>query len=402
MINLRAVLIVIFIAGLAVFSARAQVPEGLSMTELEARVGTLMQQSCALSGCHAAPVPMMNLDLHRERFVMATVNRAAVTRPDLKLVEPGQPGSSYLMMKIEGADGIVGSPMPFGGDRLSRDQIDLVRTWITRLGTEPPTEPGAEAREYYPFLGWRVINLPTSRRLAPWSLLITIGHRFNPRLDSGYETFFGLDGSGIIFLGLGFAVADGLAIHLGRSNADNDVEFGLQFELVRQMERGPPVSVGVRGTVNWFTERPLGGGSVFRPDAFKMSSQLVVSHALGHRAGLSLVPGILFNPAMEIDGEPPVITLGLGGRWRVAGNTSLLLEWVPVVSGFARTATFGNQNRFDSWGTGLEIATAGHVFQIVVTNSVGIATDQYMRGGDLDVSKAHVRLGFNIFRVINL
>jgi hypothetical protein len=393
---------VILIAGLAVLPARAQVPEGLAMAELEARVGAVMQQSCALSGCHVAPVPMMNLDLHRERFVMATVNRAAVTRPDLKLVEPGQPGSSYLMMKIEGAEGIVGSPMPFGGDRLSRDQIDLVRTWITRLGTEAPSEPRSEAREYFPFLGWRVINLPTSRRLAPSSLLMMIGHRFNPRLDSGYETFFGLDGSGIIFLGLGFAATDGLVIHVGRSNADNDVEFGLQYEVLRQLDRGPPVSIGVRGTVNWFTEKPPGGESVFRSEAFKLSSQVVISHALGDRAGVSLVPGVLFNPAMDIDDEPPVITVGLGGRLRVAGNTSLLLEWVPVVSGFARTATFGNPNRFDSWGTGLEIATAGHVFQIVMTNSVGIATDQYMRGGDLDVSKAHVRLGFNIFRIINL
>ena len=82
-------------------------------------------------------------------------------------------------------------------------------------------------------------------------------------------------------------------------------------------------------------------------------------------------------------------------------NFSIVAEWVPIVSGFARTTTFGNANRFDSWGTALEIATAGHVFQVLVTNSVGLATDQYLRGGDLDIQEGEVRLGFNIFRILN-
>jgi hypothetical protein len=37
----------------------------------------------------------------------------------------------------------------------------------------------------------------------------------------------------------------------------------------------------------------------------------------------------------------------------------------------------------------------------VVTNSVGLTSDQYLRGGDLDLSEGDMRLGFNIFRVLN-
>jgi len=99
-----------------------------------------------------------------------------------------------------------------------------------------------------------------------------------------------------------------------------------------------------------------------------------------------------------------MITLGVGGRWNFHKKLSWLIEWVPIVSGYTLTDTFGNLNRFDSWGTGLEIATGGHIFQIVLSNSVGLASDQYLRGGDLDPTdffNGKIRLGFNIYRILN-
>ena len=84
---------------------------------------------------------------------------------------------------------------------------------------------------------------------------------------------------------------------------------------------------------------------------------------------------------------------------KVGGEDINVVTLIP--SGFNRSRTFGEENRFDSWGTGLEIAVGGHVFQIVVTNSVGLTTDQYLRGGDLDITDGELRLGFNIFRILN-
>ncbi len=50
--------------------------------------------------------------------------------PALLRVNPGEPDDSYLVQKIEGAPGIVGSQMPLGGPALSDQQIVLVRSWI--------------------------------------------------------------------------------------------------------------------------------------------------------------------------------------------------------------------------------------------------------------------------------
>lgn len=45
-------------------------------------------------------------------------------------IVPGDPESSYLVQKVEGAQGIVGVRMPFGGPYLSDGQILILRRWI--------------------------------------------------------------------------------------------------------------------------------------------------------------------------------------------------------------------------------------------------------------------------------
>src|SRR5690606_27019823 len=128
-----------------------------------------------------------------------------------------------------------------------------------------------------------------------------------------------------------------------------------------------PLSAGLQATVNWVTEA-RGGERLPAEDALKLAGQLSLTRQLADGVGVAVVPGVLVNPAEDTSGEPLLVTVGLAGRWRFAGNLSVVAEWVPIVAGYTRTATFGNDNRFDTWGSGLEIATGGHVFQIVLTN----------------------------------
>ncbi len=45
-------------------------------------------------------------------------------------VEPGDSDQSYLIWKLEGRAGIVGSRMPLGGSPLSDENMDIIRSWI--------------------------------------------------------------------------------------------------------------------------------------------------------------------------------------------------------------------------------------------------------------------------------
>lgn len=368
---------------------------------LEAEVAALFERSCARVGCHAAPIPQMNLDLSREQFYAGLVGEASVGKPDEIRVDPGNPDGSYLLKKMRGEEGIVGMQMPMIGDKLPEDEIQLVADWIAGLGDVDEGRKAATPEQATPpFNGWKMVNLPTNRMVPKGDFLFLIGHRFNPRIKDGYDAFFGLDGSGIILMSLGYAFSDNFLVNLGRSNADDDVELNAKYLIGQQSVGNWPVSLGVQTTLNWFSEkRP--GEKRLRSEALKFSTQLMLTRAINDELSVGIVPGVLFNPSIDEEGEDPHLTLGIGGRWKFYRNFSIVAEWVPIFSGFSRTTTFGNVNRFDSWGTAFEIAVGGHVFQILVTNSVGIATDQYLRGGDLDIQDGDTRLGFNIFRILN-
>jgi hypothetical protein len=45
-------------------------------------------------------------------------------------VRPGDPDHSYLLLKLQGSAGIVGSQMPLGGPYLPQPTIDAIRQWI--------------------------------------------------------------------------------------------------------------------------------------------------------------------------------------------------------------------------------------------------------------------------------
>ncbi len=369
---------------------------------LEEQVAALFERSCTAAGCHSGPVPQLGMDLTRDYFYSATVGQQSKSAPEHKIVEPGNTDASYLLKKIRGEAGIVGLQMPMVGDKLSESEISTIEQWVDKLGELSDAQPLKPiTKKAYPFYGWKVLNLPTSRTLEAGNLLFLIGHRFNPKISDGYDAFYGLDGSGIIYLSLGYAIKDNFLVALGRSNSADDVEFQARYGLIEQGgQKNWPIGVSLQTSFN-FVSQDFPNKDKFARERFKTTVQLSLTRQIGENIGLAVVPGILINPAEDLDGEDQLITVGLGGRWRFTRTLSIIGEWVPIVSGYTRTLVFGNDIRFDSWGGGLEIATAGHVFQIVVTNSVGMTSDQYLRGGDLDILEGDVRLGFNIFRVLN-
>lgn len=373
--------------------------------QLEKRVQSIFDGSCARAGCHSGPRPQQGMNLSPSEFYASTVGQPSREKPALLRVDPGTPDSSYLVHKIEGRPSIEGVQMPFAGNSLSEEEISTIRSWITRLEEEGERPAPPERGPAYPFSGWRLLNLPTTRGLDQGSSLFLISHRFQPPINRGYDALYGLDGPSVIKLTLGHAFTDDLLVTLGRSNEANTVELGTHYQLAQQWgERGWPLGISAHGTLNWLSGSPPEGQSRVRSDAFKGTGQVSFARALGDRMGVLVVPGVLLNPGNGDEEGGALFTLGLGGRVTVHRNVSIFGEWVPILSGYVRTRTFGNLNRFDSWGGGVQITTSGHVFQIVFSNSAGVTTNQSLRGGDLDVRNVldgEFRLGFNIFRVLN-
>jgi hypothetical protein len=88
--------------------------------------------SCAFSGCHGGSSPAQGLNLSAGQSYNMIVNVASAQQPTKDRIEPNDPESSYLYLKIVGDPSISGSRMPRGGQPLSQEFMDLVRDWIER------------------------------------------------------------------------------------------------------------------------------------------------------------------------------------------------------------------------------------------------------------------------------
>ncbi len=71
------------------------------------------------------------------------VGVASVEQPSLLRVAAGDPDSSYMVHKIEGAPGITGGQMPLGETPLPQATIDAIRQWITNGAPNAPSAAAA-------------------------------------------------------------------------------------------------------------------------------------------------------------------------------------------------------------------------------------------------------------------
>jgi methionine-rich copper-binding protein CopC len=79
--------------------------------------------------CHQGGNAPLGLRLDAASSYAMLVGVPSVQVPLLLRVEPGDPGRSYLVRKIEGT-AATGGRMPLGGPALPQDRIDLIRAWI--------------------------------------------------------------------------------------------------------------------------------------------------------------------------------------------------------------------------------------------------------------------------------
>jgi hypothetical protein len=88
------------------------------------------------TGCHVGANAPRGLRLDAANSYSLLVNVASSEVPGLLRVNPGNPGQSYLVQKIEGT-AAVGGRMPLGGAPLPQASIDLVRQWIAAGAPAP-------------------------------------------------------------------------------------------------------------------------------------------------------------------------------------------------------------------------------------------------------------------------
>lgn len=98
-----------------------------TLTTVQAEV---FDKSCAFSTCHGDGGGSGNLSLTPGVSLANLVGVAADGDPTRTRVIPGDPDNSYLVSKLEDAEGIVGDVMP--PVPLESERVELVREWIAQ------------------------------------------------------------------------------------------------------------------------------------------------------------------------------------------------------------------------------------------------------------------------------
>jgi len=94
-----------------------------------------------------------------------------------------------------------------------------------------------------------------------------------------------------------------------------------------------------------------------------------------------------------------LFALGFSGRYKITKRMALTAEYFPVLRPVYNFDSFAETN---SLSFGFDLETGGHVFQIMLTNSVGMIEKDFIGETNQKWTDGAIRLGFNLSRVFSL
>ena len=268
-----------------------------------------------------------------------------------------------------------------------------------------PEEPKLPLRDQ-PTFDHYLVDLPTTLPYQRGVLSMRFSHRFEqPVLRVGADCpscadasdLWGLDSMSISSFGAEYGITKRIAATIYRSPLDKDWEFGGVLQVAKQEGR-QPVSAALRismETRRFFVSKPggVGGNERFQT----LNVVLSMSHAISNVAEIFVAPmwSLRANPAppprsqfvSEGDLKRNLGAVELGASIRFRPRTAFVTEWLPRTGGF-HTTDSRNAVSF-----GIQRTTNGHVFEMVLTNTIGTTTSAAVSHGSRDFV-----LGFNIYR----
>jgi hypothetical protein len=244
-------------------------------------------------------------------------------------------------------------------------------------------------------LGDRLLTLPTTHVPDEGTWEVVFAHRFNQSLDEGeaIHSLFGLDSGANVGIGLSYVPRRDLQLAVIRSNVLDTIEASGKY-LVLQQSGALPLSLTLRGGADIRTERDTG-------DRTSFFVQALLSRQFGQRLSIHAMPTLITDAGRAASGDSSAAlfesacNVPVGMALKTSPRMSLVAEIIPPNDDLPDDlqADLG-------WAFGIKYVVGGHYFEVLLTNSSGLTTDQYVtstfQGGPLSASD--LRLGFNIER----
>ncbi len=226
-------------------------------------------------------------------------------------------------------------------------------------------------------------------------------HRFGSVSDGAYN-LFGLDNASVR-LALDYGITDRLSVSIGRNSVDKTMDSFLKYKVLRQSSGARNFPVTVTALANAaYRISPKGNAST---DRLSYTYQLLIARKFAPGLSLQIMPTYVhknaINTAVELASQDQ-FALGFGGRLKVTRSIALTAEYHANFN----LGDYKTGNEFlpyhNSLCLGIDIETGGHVFQLLLTNAIGLNERAYITETQDDFFNGSIHLGFNVSRIFEL
>ena len=253
---------------------------------------------------------------------------------------------------------------------------------------------------YATFKGTRLANGHTIETKNEGSLEFIFAHRFGA-INGGWYEMYGLD-EALVRLGLDYGIKDWLSFSIGRNSFDKTMDSYVKIRALRQSTgaKNFPFSATVL----------LGGAYKFSPennsdvsddfeniDRLSYTGQVLIARKFSTNLSLQLMPSIVHkNAVVASQEENDQFALGFGGRIKLTKSVAITTEY------YYNFSMKDDSPYFNPLAFGIDIETGGHVFQLVLTNAVGLTERAFITETRDDFWDGDIHFGFNVTRTFQL
>ena len=260
---------------------------------------------------------------------------------------------------------------------------------------------------YATFKTTRVVLGQSVESPAAGTLQFLVEHDFGA-LNTGAYNMWGLDQS-TIRLGLEYGINDCLSVGIGRSSYEKTFDGSLKAKIVRQStgEKNMPVSMSFYGAA-FLNSMHFTDPSRTNYFSSRMSylAQLLIARKFSNSFSLQITPTYIHKNLVKTRGDNnDNVSIGIGGRYKVAQRTSVNAEYFYQIPGFVNSysvsATESAKYR-NCLSVGVDLETGGHVFQFRLTNAQPMFERAFITETTNKWTDGGIFLGFTINRVFTI
>jgi Membrane bound beta barrel domain (DUF5777) len=255
------------------------------------------------------------------------------------------------------------------------------------------------------FKGTRLGNGHTIETKNAGSLEFIFQHRFGAISGGAYE-MFGLD-QAYVRLGLDYGITDRLSVSIGRNSFDKTMDGYLKYKVLRQSTgvKTFPFSMTLLGGLAYKLS-PKNNSDVSpdfeNVDRLSYTAQALIARKFTTNFSFQIMPTYIHKNIVQAYEENDQLALGLGGRLKVTKSLALTGEYYINFSAPDNDTLTDDQKLYNSLTLGIDIETGGHVFQLLLTNAIGLTERAYITETADNFFEGDIHLGFNVTRTFQL